>query len=130
MRRWVQAIVAALVLATGSLPLDAARWVTLGQRAVNDRLDHDSIAVGARDGDFVALKIQVRRAAVDFHKVVVHFGNGQTHEAEVRSTIRAGGESRAIDLPGRDRVIERVEFWYDAKTSRGRKATIVLLGQH
>jgi hypothetical protein len=113
-----------LTLATGI----GADWVLLGQRAVNDRADHDVIVVTAAQGDFTKLKITVQRASVDFHRVVVHFGNGEKQEVELRHTIRAGGESRAIDLEGSDRVIRSVEFWYDANTIRGRRAVVRLFG--
>lgn len=104
-------------------------WVSLGQRTVTDRADHDQIAVTAARGDFRSIKLTVQRAAVDFHRVVVHFGNGQSQTIELRSTIPAGGESRAIDLEGTDRVIRSVEFWYDAKTVRGRRAVVRLFGR-
>lgn len=113
-----------LTLATGM----GADWVLLGQRAVNDLVDHDVIAVTAARGDFTRIKLTVQRAAVDFHRVVVHFGNGGKQEVELRHTIRAGGESRAIDLTGDDRVIRNVEFWYDANTARGRRAVVRLFG--
>jgi len=103
-------------------------WVLLGQRAVNDRADHDVIAVTAARGDFRRIKLTVQRAAVDFHRMVVHFGNGSRQEVELRNTIPAGGESRAIDLTGDDRVIRSVEFWYDARTIRGRRAVVRLFG--
>ncbi|HEV8597949.1 MAG TPA: hypothetical protein VGQ69_01160 [Gemmatimonadales bacterium] len=113
-----------LTLATGI----GADWVLLGQRAVNDRADHDVIMVTAARGDFSKIKITVQRASVDFHRVVVHFGNGGKQEIELRHTIPAGGESRAIDLTGDDRVIRSVEFWYDANTIRGRRAVVRLFG--
>ena len=49
-------------------------------------------------------------------------------EVEVRQTIPAGGATRRIDLKGDDRIIQRVEFWYDARTARGRQATVRLFG--
>jgi hypothetical protein len=106
----------------------AREWVLLGQRAVNDRADHDVIAVTAARGDFKSIKLTVQRAPVDFHRVVVHYGNGTKQELELRNTIPAGGESRLIDLTGNERVINRVEFWYDAKTIRGRRAVVRLFG--
>lgn len=107
----------------------AREWVLLGQRAVNDKADHDVVPVTGVRGEFKSIKIKVDRAAVDFHRVVVHYGNGTRQEIELRNTIPAGGESRAIDLQGSERVINRVEFWYDAKTIRGRRAVVRLLGQ-
>ncbi len=106
----------------------ALEWVLLGQRSVNDRTDHDVIVVTKPQGDFRSIKITVQRAAVDFHRVVVHYGNGTKQEVDLRNTIPAGGETRAIDLTGTERVINRVEFWYDANTIRGRRATVRLYG--
>lgn len=104
-------------------------WVQLGQRAVTDRIDHDEIPVTASEGAFSSIKLAVRRAAVDFHRVEVHYRNGTTQRVELRNTIGAGGESRSIDLVGDDRIIRSVEFWYDARTARRRSATVHLLGK-
>ncbi len=106
----------------------AREWVLLGTRAVNDRADHDVIMVTVARGDFKSVKLTVQRAAVDFHRVVVHYGNGTKQELELRNTIPAGGETRIIDLTGTERIINRVEFWYDAKTIRGRRAVVRLFG--
>lgn len=105
-----------------------ADWDLLGTRQVNDRADHDIIAVTSARGDFRRIKITVQRASVDFHRVVVHFANGADQAVEMRNTIPAGGESRAIDLDGNTRVIRSVEFWYDANTIRGRRAQVRLFG--
>lgn len=104
-------------------------WVLLGTRAVNDRVDHDVIPVTGAKGNWQAIKITVLRASVDFYRVVVHFGNGTQQEVQLRNTVPAGGETRAIDLTGPDRVINRVEFWYDANTIRGRRAVVRLFGR-
>ncbi|MGH7562704.1 MAG: hypothetical protein ACRENB_16980 [Gemmatimonadales bacterium] len=71
----------------------------------------------------------MQRAPVDFHRVTVHFASGGNQQVELRNTIPAGGESRAIDLRGGDRVIRSVEFWYDARTIRGRRAVVRLFGR-
>lgn len=121
-------VLAALI---GCAPASAgarADWDLLGTRAVNDRADHDVIAVSSQRGDFRRIKFTVQRASVDFHRVVVHFGNGSDQRIEMRNTIKAGGESRAIDLDGNDRVIRSVEFWYDANTIRGRRAQVRVFG--
>lgn len=115
--------------ASASAARDSDRWTFLGQQAVTDRLDHDAIVVTAAEGRFTALQIRVLRSAVDFHKVVVHYRNGGQQEVPLRLTIPAGGSSRRIDLAGDDRVVQRVEFWYDARTARGRQATVRLFSQ-
>lgn len=122
------ALFTVLLAACASAPGPGRDWVALGQRSVTDRLDHDHITVTARRGDFRRLKITVERAPVEISRMVVHYGNGERHAVQLRARIGAGGESRAIDLPGRDRVIRSVEFWYDAETLGGRQAVVRLWG--
>jgi hypothetical protein len=103
-------------------------WTLLGERLVSDRADHDVITVTSARGSFRQIKLTVNRHAVDFQKVVVHFGNGSDQTLAMRNTVPAGGETRAIDLEGTNRFIRSVEFWYDAK-SRGGRAMVRLYGK-
>ena len=131
--RWVVPGIAMLALTIGCAGRGALGqrdgWALLGERQVSDRVDHDRIVVTGLRSDFTAIKLTVERASVDFRRVVVHFANSGDQEVEMRNTIRAGGETRAIDLRGGDRVISNVEFWYDANTIRGRTATVRLFGR-
>jgi hypothetical protein len=126
--RWIRpmTVLLCLVISAGSAP--AAGWRFLGSRTVTDGQDHDTILVTGARGDFHRIRLTVRQAGVDFHRVVVHYRNGGDEELEIRDTIRAGGSTRAIDLRGGDRVIQSVSFWYDAKTSGGRRAVVSLYG--
>lgn len=134
-RRFVLAAMAACAVvvcsAWGVEAQRGPRWELLGQRQVTDRADHDTIRVTAAKGNFTAVKFEVRGRAVDFHRVVIHFANGGDQNVELRNTIPAGGESRVIDIDGRDRVIRSIDFWYDAKTlGRGGRATVRVLGRN
>ena len=114
----------ALALLVAALPASAERWVLLGEKHVTDRVEQDTIAVTGSRGDFEAIRIKVRRSAVRFVDVKVVYGNGSTDDLGIRDVIPAGGESRAIDLRGGDRVIRRVDFTYEAK-SIGRRGAVV-----
>jgi hypothetical protein len=106
------------------------QWALLGQRSVTDRADHDTIKVTAAKGDFKAIKFEVIGRAVDFHRVVIHFANGADQNVELRNTIPAGGQTRVIDIVGRDRVIQSIDFWYDANTiGKGGRANVRALGR-
>jgi len=131
-RRMILAVLAVIVGAACAVRAQPNRgnWVLLGQRNVTDRADHDTVMVTGAKGNFTAVKFEVQRRAVDFHRVVIHFANGDDQKVEMRNVIRAGGESRAIDIEGRDRVIRSIDFWYDAQTlGRGQRATVRVLGR-
>ena len=106
----------------------ALGWELLGTRSVTDRVDHDSIPARGK-GTFRSLKITVEGRAVQFRDVKVHFANGEVQNVELRTVIPAGGESRVIDVEGRDRVTRNVEFWYDSQ-SLGKRATVRLYGRN
>jgi len=126
-----------LVLALAAFPTlgggtaqAGGKWVFLGERVVNDRLDHDTIGIGSSRGEFDRLRIMVRRQAVHFLDVKVHFANGKTWDVEIRKLIPAGGSTKEIDLPGGERDIRSVEFWYEADSrGRGKRATVELYGR-
>src|SRR5581483_1493795 len=52
-------------------------WVVLGEAHVDGTLDHDTIKVND-ESRFIAIRIRVENAAVEFHRVVVHFGDGSS----------------------------------------------------
>jgi hypothetical protein len=105
------------------------RWEFLGERTVTDAVDHDVIPVTVARGTFRSLKLEVRDRGVDFHSMKIHFGDGETQEVVLRQTIPAGGESRIIDVEGRERVIRSIEFVYDARSLLGKKARVQVWGR-
>jgi hypothetical protein len=124
----VSLCVALVSTALDARPRRAAGWELLGVRTVTDRADHDVVAAG-HQGTFRSLKLEVSGRAVQFKDVKIHFGNGEVQDVALREVIRAGGESRVIDVEGVDRVIQRIEFWYDAQ-SVGRRATVKVFGKN
>lgn len=101
-------------------------WELLGERTVTDKLDHDTI-VAVGQGSFKAIKFKVDGRAVEFRDIKVHFSSGGTEDIQLRRVIPAGGESRVINLRGRDRVITTIDLWYDAQ-SLGGKAVVKVFG--
>jgi hypothetical protein len=104
------------------------RWDYLGQSNVDGRRDHDNIRVNAR-GAFRAIQLRVQGGAIEFQRVVVHFENGADSEVEIRDRIPAGGQTRAIDLPGDNRRIDSVEVWYGNGNWGRRRPNLRLYGR-
>lgn len=104
-------------------------WELLGSQKVGFIADKDVIQVGRQDGDFSKIKLVVKDNEVEFKDVDVVYGNGQKDDIQVRNKIRAGGETRAIDLKGGERFIKRVELRYKSKPSFKGQATVELWGK-
>lgn len=131
MRKLVVVCIVFSILAGSALQLGAAprgKWKLLGERTVTDRIDHDVITVTGSRGQWNAIKLVVRKHAVQFRSVKVVFGNGTIQDVELRTVIPAGGESRVIDLNGGHRTIQRIELVYDAQ-SLGGKALVKVFGR-
>lgn len=119
-----------LAMAAMSFTLDQRPWELLGSRKVNFAADRDEILVTRAEGVFTGLQLRVKRGPINMHRMIVHFGNGETQEIELRENFRAGSASRVVDLPGNRRVIRKVVLVYDTKNFANSKAVVELWGRH
>lgn len=117
-------------LLTLSFHSNAQEWERLGSRVVNFGLERDVIQVGANEGGFTKLKIEVRGGAINMHRLVVEYGNGERDEIELRHNFVRGSDSRIIDLNGGKRIIKNITFVYDTKNLARRKAVVHVFGKH
>ncbi|MGC2614285.1 MAG: hypothetical protein WA354_09670 [Terracidiphilus sp.] len=132
MQRKTSVLILALIVAIGISAMahagpQAGGWMVLGQSHVDGKSDHDKIKCGDT-GTFRAIQLRVSGSAVQFDKVIVRYGNGQSEEIALRNQIPAGGKSRDIDLPGARRAIDRVEFWYQKASWGNNRPTVTLFG--
>lgn len=123
------ALLAILGLFLFGIYILADDWVFLGERNVTDRLDHDIIPVTTSQGKFTAIKLVARNTPINLHRVLVRFGNNTVHDVALREVLPKNGETRVIDLPGKNRMIKSVEFWYDARSITGRNGSMRLWGK-
>lgn len=105
-------------------------WQHLGTRKVNRRLDRDIIPVTIRDGLFTKIKIEVLDGSINMRQCIIEFGDGTKQIVEIRKTINANESTRNIDITGNRRVIKQVEFIYDTKGIKLKKAKVKLYGFH
>ncbi len=130
MKKGLTIFIAILMIAATYSSVSAQSWTLLGSRKVNGTgVDHDEMMVTNAKGDFNAIKIMVENEGVDFEHVIVHFGNGTQEQLSIREFIPAGSETRVLDLPGHDRVIHSVDFYYRNNLATGKKGKVLLYGK-
>ena len=116
-KRTVSSIVAAasLLILVVAFHAWADDWMLLGSRTVALIGERDEILVTADMGTFKAIQIRVIDTGVEFDRLVIVFRNGRTIEAPIREFIPAGGSTRVIDLPGRNRIITKIIMHYKTR---------------
>lgn len=107
----------------------AGKWVELGCQQVSFiGKDRDSIRVGRSEGRFKAIKLAARGNDVEMLDLKVIYANGEPDDIPVRSLIRAGRETRSLDLRGRDRAIDRIDMVYRSRPNFRGQATVCVEG--
>ena len=86
--------------------------VLLGERVVNFRADHDTIAVGNYEGSFRSLFFRVEKNDIEIFNLVIVYGNGERQMLETRLIFKEGSRSRLIDFDGGKRRIRTIQFTY------------------
>ncbi len=76
-------------------------WRLIGTVTATNKADHDVISFNAKKDDFRALKFKVTNSAVNIDRMVVTYDNGEPDRIDVKQEIKEGGESRVLDLKGR-----------------------------
>lgn len=117
MRQGLKAAVLALAMGAAVLGSGAAmaREELLGTTIYEARPQRDTVNVGAREGQFKAIRMEVRQNDVEVLDLKIIYGNGNVEDIRVRETFKAGSSSRVIDLKGSNRVIKQIVVTYMAK---------------
>ncbi|HEV8303516.1 MAG TPA: hypothetical protein VGQ25_01030 [Gemmatimonadales bacterium] len=107
----------------------SADWDHLGMRQVDFRVDHDAVVAVGR-GAFRSLRIDVEGGDLEMFDIKITFGNGETFSPATRVYFREGARSRVIDLPGAQRIIRRIDFFYRSVFGGGQgRATVHVYGR-
>jgi len=104
-------------------------WELLGTKSVSFLVDHDTLDVGRSQGSFRQLKFVVEGAPVETYDIRVVFGNGTDFRPETRLYFAPDTQTRAIDLPGGDRFIRKIDFVYRKTSGIFRQATVSVYGR-
>jgi hypothetical protein len=117
------------LLALAALDARADEWERLGSRVVAFAAERDVIDCRG-EGRFTALMFEVEDGDVEMFDFVVTFGNGERVSPPTRLVFDGDNRTRVIDLPGRDKAIRRIDFFYKSiRVTRDGRATIHLYGR-
>ena len=130
MRPGTAAITAGALICLALAPTAAqARWERLGCQKVGFIADKDIIRVGRGEGRFKSIRLQVSGNKVYMDDLKVIYANGEPDDIPVRSEIRAGGQTRPLDLRGERRAIKEIEMKYRSQPNFKGQATVCVEAQ-
>ena len=78
----------------------------------------DVVNIGGREGQFKAIRLEVRQSDVEVLDLKIVYGNGDAEDIRVRQMFKAGSSSRVIDLKGGKRAIKQIIVTYVAPRAR------------
>jgi hypothetical protein len=117
------AVIAAAGFAAACATPAAAEWTLVGQLVVSDRAETDTVELPG-DRRYDRIRLCVARNPVHFIDADVQFENGGHQDVPLASRIEPRDCTRAVDLEGGERDIERIVLRYE-ETSRDRaRATV------
>ena len=106
-----------------------ARWEQLGCQKVGFLVDKDKIKVGRSEGKFKSIRLLVSGNKVHMMDLKVIYANGRPDDIQVREEIRAGGQTKPLDLKGERRAIKEIEMVYRSQPNFKGEATVCVEGQ-
>ncbi len=110
-------------------PPPRAQWEELGCQKVGFGADRDVIKVGRREGRFSAIRLRVERSDVLLLSLRVVYEHGPPDDFDVKNHLRAGSETRPLDLRGERRAIKQIELVYTSIPSLKGAATLCADGR-
>lgn len=115
-----------LCLVLAAATVGAEGWQQLGQTVVNYRTNPEVITVVGNPGAFAKLSLRVRETSLEIVSVKVYVADGQTFDVTLNKYLGPGKETKAIEIPGGPKAIQKVEFTYK-KGSDGSRLPVVQL---
>jgi hypothetical protein len=103
-------------------------WHKIGEVTASFSMEKESILVIGAD-KFKSIKLKVTDAPLDLQSVMVYYESDEMEEIPVRNNLKAGTETRVIDLKSKDKNLKKVVFTYKTQpNAEDKKAHVELYG--
>jgi hypothetical protein len=103
-------------------------WHKIGEVKASFKMENESISVLGADR-FKSIKLKVTDAPINIERVQVFYESGDMEEIPVKSELKAGAETRTIDLKGNSKELKKVVFTYKTvPNAKDEKAHVELYG--
>src|SRR3989337_2018994 len=107
---------------------DKPGWHKIGEVKADFKMENQSISVLGND-KFQSILLKVTDAPINIEGLQVFYESGEMEEFDVKNELKAGSETRKIDLKGGAQEIKKVTFTYKTlPNQQEEKAHVELYG--
>lgn len=106
------------------------KWQKLGTKTVNLKVDFDQLIVTAYEGAFTKIKFKINGSPVHINSITIIFANGEDKHLEINENFPSGTISKVIDLPGNQRIIQKINFNYQTVNTDNGRGIVTVFGLH
>jgi hypothetical protein len=107
---------------------DKPGWHKIGEVKADFKMENQSISVLGKD-KFQSILLKVTDAPINIESLQVFYESGEMEEIDVKNELKAGAETRKIDLKGGQAAIKKVMFTYKTlPNQQDEKAHVELYG--
>jgi hypothetical protein len=107
---------------------DDPGWHKIGEVKADFKMENQSISVMGED-KFKSILLKVTDAPINIDGLQVFYESGEMEKFDVKNELKAGAETRKLDLKGGGQEIEKVVFTYKTlPNQQDEKAHVELYG--
>jgi hypothetical protein len=107
---------------------DKPGWHKIGEVKADFKMENQSISVMGKDM-FKSILLKVTDAPINIEGIQVFYESGDMEEFNVKNELKAGAETRKMDLKGGAKEIKKVTFTYKTlPNQQDEKAHVELYG--
>src|SRR5688572_14984670 len=112
----------------GIMLSDKPGWHKIGEVKADFKMENESISVLGKD-KFKSILLKVTDASINIEGIQVFYESGDMEEFNVKNELKAGAETRKLDLKGGAPEIKKVTFTYKTvPNQQNEKAHVELYG--
>ena len=104
-------------------------WTKLGKHTVGEGVTYEELTFEEEKKDIKRLKLKVLKTSVYLMSVKVYYDDGTSENHRISKRLEKGESSRAFDLIGHYRTMQKIMFIYRGDTNKG-GAQLIILGKH
>ena len=107
---------------------DKPGWHKIGEVKADFKMENQSISVMGKDR-FKSILLKVTDAPINIEGIQVFYESGDMEEFDVKNELKAGAETKKLDMKGGAQEIKKVTFTYKTlPNQQDEKAHVELYG--